>query len=76
MGIKPTKLEKEIRKTKSDYQCFRCKKIININDVKCSYCNFVTIYGRRKKKYFFILPIIIGYLFMLVKFSETGLFNV
>lgn len=74
LGIKPSKLERDIRKTNSNYECFKCKKIININDVKCPHCNFVTIYGRRKKKYILILPIMVGYLFMLVKFNKTGMF--
>ena len=60
--------------TKSDYECFICKKKININDLKYSDCDFVTIYGKRRKKYIVIFPIIIGYLFVLVKFNKTGMF--
>jgi len=74
LGIRPSKLERDIRKTNSDYECFKCKKTININDVKCPDCNFVTIYGRRKKKFFLIFPILIGYIFMIVKFIETEMF--
>lgn len=74
LGIKPSKLERDIRKTNSDYECFKCKKIIHINDTKCPNCNFVTIYGQRRKKFFLIFPILIGYAFMLVKFNDTGLF--
>ena len=73
LGVRPSKLEREIRKTKSDYECFNCKKIININDRECPDCNFVTIYGKRRKKYIIIVPIIIGYLFVLVKFNKTGM---
>lgn len=74
LGVRPSKLEREIRKTKSDYECFKCKKKIDINDLKCSGCGFVTIYGKRKKKYILIFPIIIIYLFVLVKFNKTGMF--
>ena len=74
LGVRPSRLEREIRKTKSDYECFKCKKKININDLKCSNCDFITIYGKRKKKYILIFPIIIIYLFLLVKFNKTGMF--
>jgi len=74
LGIRPSKLEREIRKTNSNYECFKCKKTININDVKCPDCSFVTIYGRRKKKFFLIFPILIGYAFMIAKFSQSGMF--
>jgi len=74
LGVRPSRLEREIRKTKSDYECFKCKKKIDINDLKCSGCGFVTIYGKRKKKYILIFPIIIIYLFVLIKFSKTGMF--
>ena len=74
LGIRPSKLEREIRKTNSNYECFKCKKTININDVKCPDCSFVTIYGRRKKKFFLIFPILIGYVFMIAKFSQSGMF--
>ena len=74
LGVRPSRLEREIRKTKSDYTCFNCKKKIDINDLKCSDCDFVTIYGKRRKKYIIIFPIIIGYLFVLVKFNKTGMF--
>ena len=50
LSVRPSRLEREIRKTKSDYECFKCKKKIDINDLKCSGCDFVTIYGKRKKK--------------------------
>lgn len=74
LGIRPSKLEREIRKTNSNYECFKCKKTININDVKCPDCSFVTIYGRRKKKFFLIFPILIGYAFMIAKFNQSGMF--
>lgn len=73
LGVRPSRLEREIRKTKSDYECFKCKKKIDINDLKCSGCGFVTIYGKRKKKYILVFPIIIIYLFVLVKFDKTGM---
>ena len=47
--IKKSKLEKEIRDNKLDYSCFRCKKVISIDDKKCPNCEFVTIFGNRKK---------------------------
>ena len=39
LSVKPSRLEKEIRKKKLDYQCFECKEIISINDVKCPKCS-------------------------------------
>ena len=48
--VRKTKLEKEIRKNKLDYNCFRCKEIISIDEKNCPKCEFITIYGNRKKK--------------------------
>ena len=74
LSIRPSKLESEIRKTKSDYECFKCKKKIDINDLKCSGCGFITIYGKRRKKFIVIFPILLGYLFVLIKFNKNGMF--
>ncbi len=73
LSVKPSRLEKEIRKKKLDYQCFECKEIISINDVKCPKCSFTTIYGKRRSKYWAILPILGLYIFMIAKFLRQGL---
>lgn len=73
LGIKPSRLERDIRKKNLIYECFKCKKIIDINEAKCPDCNFVTIYGHRKKKYILIIPIILGYLLLVAKFINTGM---
>ena len=75
ISVKPSKLESEIRKTKSDYSCFECKKVIDINALKCPECGFVTLYGKRKGKFFLFIPIFTIYGFMLVKFLKTGVIN-
>lgn len=72
--IKKSKLEKEIRDNMLDYSCFRCKKVISIDDKKCPNCEFVTIFGNRKKKEWYLVIILIGWLFVAMKFFRQGLF--
>ena len=69
-SIKISKLEKELRKNKLDYECFDCKEKFSINETKCPNCSLVTLYGARKKKFWIIIPIIITWLFMLTKFMR------
>lgn len=73
ISIKKSKLEKEIRRNNLDYECFDCKKKISIDDLKCPYCSFVTLYGKRKKKFWVIIPIIFLWLFMIAKFIKVGI---
>lgn len=73
ISIKTSKLEKEIRKQKLDYTCFECKEVLSVNDIKCTKCNLVTLYGSRKKKFWVIIPIIITWLFMYVKIKNLGI---
>ena len=68
-SVKMSKLEKEIRKNKLDYECFECKEKFSVNELKCPKCSFVTLYGKRKSKFWVILPIIGIWIFMLAKFS-------
>ena len=71
--VRKTKLEREIRENKIDYTCFRCKEIISIDEKKCPKCSFITLYGNRKKKEWYIIIILIGWLFVVVKFFRQGL---
>ncbi len=72
-SVKMSKLEKEIRKNKLDYECFECKEKFSVNELKCPKCSFVTLYGKRKSKFWVILPIIGIWIFMLAKFSRRGM---
>tara|TARA_B100001057_G_C22636847_1_gene866592 strand:- start:201 stop:482 length:282 start_codon:yes stop_codon:yes gene_type:complete len=72
-SIKMSRLEKEIRKNKLDYECFECKEKFSVNEIKCPKCSFVTLYGKRKSKFWVILPILAIWLFMLAKFSRRGM---
>lgn len=74
MSIKKSKLEKEIRKNKIQYECFECKEQFSVNEIKCPKCKLITLYGQRKKKFWFIVPIIIGWIFMVSKFARQGMF--
>ena len=74
LSIRKTKLEKDIRKENIDYNCFRCKKTISIDDKKCPFCEFTTIYGKRKSKEWTIIVIVITWLFVVRKLSNQGLF--
>jgi len=74
LSIKISKLEKEIRKNKLDYECFECKEKFSVNEVKCPKCSFVTLYGKRRAKYWVIFPIIGIWIFVLVKFQKVGIF--
>lgn len=74
-SIRMTKMEREIRNNKLPYQCFECKKEISINETKCPHCSFVTIYGKRKSKYWVILPILGVWIFLLAKFARRGMLD-
>ena len=68
ISVKPSKLESEIRKTKSDYSCFECKKVIDINALKCPECGFVTLYGKERVNFFFLFQYFTIYGFMQLSF--------
>ena len=68
-SIKISKLEKEIRKYKMEYECFDCKEKFSVDEVKCPKCSLETLYGARKKKFWLIIPILVTWLFMLGKFT-------
>lgn len=72
-SIKISKLEKEIRRNNLDYECFECKTKMSVNEIKCPNCSFVTLYGKRKKKFWIIIPIMITWIFMITKFSRLGI---
>ena len=72
IGIKPSRLERDIRKNKLDYECFECKEKFSVNEIKCPKCSFITLYGKRRSKYWTILPILGFYIFMLAKFTRQG----
>tara|TARA_B100001063_G_C16480869_1_gene412520 strand:+ start:71 stop:352 length:282 start_codon:yes stop_codon:yes gene_type:complete len=72
-SVKISRLEKEIRKNNLDYECFECKEKFSVNEIKCPKCSFVTLYGKRKSKFWVILPILGIWLFMLAKFGRRGL---
>ena len=69
-SIKQSPLEKEIRKNKIDYECFKCKEQFSINEIKCPKCSFISLYGTRKKKFWLFIPIILGWLFIFTKFIK------
>ena len=71
-AVKPSKLEREIRKNKLDYECFECKEKFSVDELKCPKCSFITLYGKRRSKYWTILPILGFYVFMLAKFVRQG----
>ncbi len=73
ISIRMSKLEKELRQNKMPYQCFECKKEISINDLKCPHCSFITLYGKRKAKYWIILPILGVWIFLVAKFVRRGI---
>lgn len=73
-SIKISKLEREIRKQRIDYECFECKEKFSVNELKCPKCSFVTLYGKRKSKYWIIFPIVGIWIFMIAKFTRTGIF--
>ncbi len=74
LSIKISKLEKEIRKNKLDYECFECREKFSVNEIKCPKCSFVTLYGKRRAKFWVIFPIIGIWIFVLVKFQKVGIF--
>lgn len=71
-SIKISKLEKEIRKNNLEYECFECKEKFSVNEIKCPKCSFITLYGKRRSKYWTILPILGFYIFMVAKFARQG----
>ncbi len=75
LSVKPSRLEKEIKKSKIDYECFECKEKFSVNEVKCPKCSFITLYGKRRSKFWTILPILGFYIFMLAKFAKTGIIS-
>lgn len=66
-SIKISKLEKEIRKNKLEYECFECKTKFSVNEIKCPKCSLVTLYGARKKKFWVIVPIFLIWIMMVIK---------
>ena len=74
ISVRSSRLEKEIRKNKLDYECFECKEKFSVNEVKCPNCSFVTLYGKRRAKFWVILPIIGIWVFVLAKFQKVGIF--
>tara|TARA_Y200000002_G_scaffold28257_1_gene21212 strand:+ start:437 stop:718 length:282 start_codon:yes stop_codon:yes gene_type:complete len=73
-SIKISKLEKEIRKQGLDYECFECKKKFSVNETKCPHCKFITIYGKRKSKFWVILPILGIWIMVVAKWNKVGMF--
>jgi predicted nucleic acid-binding Zn ribbon protein len=73
-AVKMSKREKEIRRNKLDYECFECHAKIDVNERKCPECSFVTLYGKRRSKFFIIFPILIIWFFLLVKWNKFGIF--
>ena len=74
-SIRISVLEKEIRKKNLDYECFECKEKFSVNEIKCPKCSFVTLYGKRKSKFWIILPILGIWIFMAAKFMRTGIIS-
>jgi len=53
-------MEKQIKKNGGTFNCFRCKKDLNFNFIKCPSCGLITLFGitkNKKKQYFIILLI-------------------
>ena len=74
-SIKISKLEKEIRKSNIEYECFECKHKFSVNELKCPSCSFVTLYGKRRKKYWVIFPIVGVWFMILLKWAKTGIIS-
>ncbi len=74
LSIRKSRLEKEIRESNLDYECFKCKEKFSINTTKCPKCSLITIYGTRRKNFWLIVPIIVVWLFMLAKFGKGNMF--
>lgn len=72
-SIKISKLERDIRRQKVDYECFECKEKFSVNELKCPKCSFITLYGKRKSKYWLIFPILGIWILVLAKFGRTGM---
>ncbi len=72
-SIKISKLEKEIRKNNLDYECFECKAKFSVNEIKCPECSFVTLYGKRKGKFWVVFLIIGVWIFLVAKFLRGGI---
>jgi len=73
-AVKMSKREKEIRKNKIDYECFECHAKFDVNERKCPECSFITLYGKRRAKFFIIFPILIIWFFLIVKWNKFGIF--
>ena len=74
LAIRKSRLEKELRQNNLDYECFKCKEKFSIDTLKCPKCSLITIYGTRRKNFWLIVPIIVIWLFMLVKFGKGNMF--
>ena len=72
-SIRISPLEKDRRKNKLDYECFECKSKFSVDEIKCPNCSFITLYGKRKSKFWVILPILGIWIFLLAKFAKRGL---
>lgn len=75
ISVMPGKREREIRKNKLPYQCFECKAEFSVNEKKCPECSFETLYGKRRSKYWLLIPILIVWLFLLSKFARRGILD-
>lgn len=74
-NIKMSKLEREIRKSGKDYECFECKAKFSPNERKCPNCSFITLYGKRREKYWIIFPMIVIWFFLVLKWNKFGIFE-
>lgn len=73
-SIKISKLEREIRKQGIEYECFECKSKFSVNETKCPNCSFITLYGKRKSKFWVILPILGIWIMVVAKWNKVGMF--
>lgn len=73
---RPTPMEKDIKKRGGVFDCFRCKRKLNMSNMKCSHCGLITIFGERKKKYKHYFVILVMYLFAIANLwrKNSGLF--
>ena len=74
-SIKMTPLERDIRKTGIEYECYECKKKFSVNLRECPDCGLITIYGTRRKNYWKIIPILMIIGVMFAKFFKIGMFD-
>ena len=73
---RPTQMEKDIKNGGGEFDCFRCKRKLNMSVLKCPNCELVTLFGQRKKKYKHYFVVIIMYLFAMANLwrKNTGFF--